>query len=127
MDKNKIISKLEQDLSHFLISEVCKDDPSKRGTSEMYKYKGLGLSTNERSKDNNKILAVSIGPLEARFKIENGDKVSGNLSPEDERLVQMWMGQSENCTQLRSIFTTTKETKLVAIIPFDLEEYYTRN
>ena len=124
MDKGKVISKLEQDLSYFLIEEACKDDPLKRNSSQLYKYKGLTLTTNEKKKEEHKVLAVSIGALEARFKIENGDKVSGNLSPEDERLIQMWMSKSENNSSIRQIFVKASDSKKVAIIPFDLEGFY---
>jgi fido (protein-threonine AMPylation protein) len=43
MSQRKILDKLEHDLSHFMISEMCKADPTKRGTPEMYKYKGLSI------------------------------------------------------------------------------------
>lgn len=124
MDKNKIISKLEQDLTHFLIDEACKKDPTKRGSSEMYKYKGLSLDTNEKRKEAYKVLIVTMGALEAQFKIENGDKVSGNLAPDDERLIQMWMSRSENNMPIRSIFVKQYDKKTISIIPFDLEEFY---
>lgn len=124
MNKNRILNKLENDLSYFLIQEACKNDPSKRGSSEMYRFKGLGLSVNDKDKSNDKIIAVRIGALEAQFKVESGDKVSGSLMPEDERLVKIWMGQSENSYQMRSIFLDSTEKKTIPIIPFDLEEFY---
>ena len=127
MDKNRILLKLEQDLSHFLISEACKNDPTKRGTPEMYKYKGLSLSTNEKSKDATKTVGVNIGALEAKFKISNGDKVSGNLSPQDEGMIQIWLAQSENTSMLRTIFAMGDNKKNIAILPFDLEEFYTKS
>ena len=127
MDKGKILSKLEQDLSHFLIDEACKNDPKMRGSSQMYKYKGLSLDTNEKRKEAHKVLVVTMGALEAQFKIDNGDKVSGNLNPEDERLIQMWMTRSENNMPIRSIFVKHVDSKTISIIPFDLEEYYTKS
>ena len=125
MDKNKVLAKLEQDLSFFMISEMTKNDPSKRGSSETYKYKGLSISTNEKEKGADKVAAISIGALEAHFKIENGDKVFGNLSPNDERLVQIWMCQPENIQQFKAVFNEGKfRNDSVPIIPFDLEEFY---
>ena len=127
MDKNKLLARLEQDLSHFLITEICRNDPSKRGTSEMYRYKGLSITTNEKAKGVDKIAAIRIGVLEAHFKIETGDKTFGNLMPDDERFVQMWMTQSENVAMFKKIFSEALAgQKVMAIIPFDLEEYYTK-
>ena len=50
MDARKILDKLEHDLSHFLINETCKADPTKRGPAEMYKYKGLSINVNKEQK-----------------------------------------------------------------------------
>ena len=127
MDKSRAILKLEQDLSSLLIEEACKNDPSKRGTPEMYKYKGLSISTNEKSKDKTKVVTVSIGVLEARYKLENGDKISGNLAPEDERIIQIWLSKSENIAVLQSVFSALQQIRTIAIVPFDLEQYYIRS
>ena len=130
MDKNRILSKLESDLSHFLISELCKNDPSKRSSSEMYKYKGLNLSANvddfKTKREHDKLLIVGIGALEAKFRIDSGAKTSGNLSPEEEKLIQIWLAQSENSNTIRRIYASTDNKKEIAIIPFDLEEFYTK-
>ena len=127
MNKSKVLAKLEQDLSSFLIDEACKGNPKLRTSSQIYKYKGLSLDTNEKRKEAHKVLVVTLGALEAQFKIENGDKVSGNLAPEDERLIQMWMSKSENITPIRSIFVKTIEQNKIPIIPFDLEGFYTKS
>ena len=125
MDKNKVLAKLEQDLAFFMINEYTKSDPSKRSSSEMYRYKGLSINTNEKEKGVDKIAAIRIGALEAHFKIESGDKVFGNLSPNDERMVQIWMAQSENIQQFKAIFNEGKfRNNNIPIIPFDLEEFY---
>ena len=127
MDTNKILAKLEQDLSFFMISEACKDDPSKRGSSEMYKYKGLAITTNEKSKDVDKVAAIRIGSLEAHFKIDTGDKVFGSLAPDDERMVKIWMSQSETTSRFNTVFSKSDNNKReIAIIPFDLEEFYSK-
>lgn len=124
MNKSKGLVKLEDDLSHFLISEACRKDPSKRGSSEMYKYKGLSISINDKEKDVDKLFSVQIGSLEAQFKIENGDKVSGGLVPDDEILVHIWASQSDVTSQLRMLFIKDEDEDIraAAITPFDLED-----
>ena len=125
MDKKKVIAKIEQDLSFFMISEACKKDPSKRNSSEMYRYKGLGVEFNDKAANEDKVMSVRIGALEAQFKIDTGDKVFGNLMPDDERIVRIWMGQTENSQMIKSIFHEGKfRHKSIAIIPFDLEKFY---
>ena len=128
MDKNKLIAKIEQDLSFFMISEACNKDPSKRGSSELYRYKGLSVSTNEKAKGTDKVMSVRIGSLEAQFKIDTGDKVFGALMPDDERAVQIWMGHIENTNLIKTIFKEGEfRKKKLQIIPFDLEFFYNKN
>ena len=124
MQPRKILDKLEHDLSHFLISEMCKADPTKRGTPEMYKYKGLNITADPKSRAYEKTVHIRIGALEAEFKINNAEKNSGCLAPEEERLIGIWMNQSDNYQNLRMIFANQKTKKEVPIIPFDLEIYY---
>ena len=124
MKDRKILDKLEHDLSHFMISEMCKNDPTKRGSAEMYKYKGLSISVDEKSKEKDKIVNVRIGVLEAQFKVGSCDKTSGSLAPEDEKAVRLWLTQSDNSHQLMRVFTKETKKKQIAIVPFDLEEYY---
>lgn len=124
MDARKILDKLEHKLSHFLISETCKADPTKRGTPELYRYKGLSMYADPKSISQEKTVHIRIGALEAEFRINNCEKNSGCLAPEDERLIMIWLAQSDNNTLLRSIFLKKGEKKQIAIIPFDLEEYY---
>lgn len=127
MKNRKILEKLEHDLSHFMISELCKADPTKRGSTEMYKYKGLNINVNKEKKGEDKTFSVRIGVLEAEFKIGNGDKVGGSLAPEDEKTVMLWMNQSDHSHQLLRVFEKRKQYKTIGIIPFDLEEYYKPN
>ena len=124
MNPKKTIEKLEHDLSHFLIGETCKADPTKRGTPELYKYKGLNISADARSKAHEKTIFVRIGPLEAEFNINTCEKNSGCLHPDDERLVKIWLNKRENQRRIDSIFAKRKSRKTIPIIPFDLEEYY---
>lgn len=124
MDVRKLVDKLEHDLCHFLISEICKSDPSRRGSPEMYKYKGLNITVDSKSKAREKTISVRIGALEAEFKIDSCEKNSGCLAPEEERLIMIWMGQNENNYNLKSIFTNNTSKKELTIIPFDLEEVY---
>ena len=124
MKDRKILDKLEHDLSHFMISEFCKADPTKRNSSEMYKYKGLSITVDPKTKMKDKVFNVRIGVLEAQFKLGSCDKTSGSLSPEDEKAVRLWFSQSDNSHQLMRVFQVQKEKKSVNIIPFDLEEYY---
>ncbi len=124
MDVQKIFSKLEHDLSHFLIGEMCKNNPEKRGSPEMYKYKGLNISADPDSTELEKTISVRIGVLEAEFKIDSCEKNSGALAPEEERLIMMWMGQNENNYLLKQIFVKQNTKKEIAIVPFDLEEYF---
>ena len=126
-NKSKLLTKLEQDLSFFMIQELCKKDPTKRGSSEMYRFKGLAINSNEKEKDKDKekTIKVRIGALEAEFKINSGDKVSGALAPEDERLVMIWMNKTENMSQIKQIFTVNDQNrKPISIVPVDLEEIY---
>ncbi len=128
MDKNKILTKLEADLYHFMISEFCKNDPSKRTSSEMYKYKGLSISVAKNQNTQDKAIVVGIGALEAQFKVGSCDKISGNLSPDEEKIIQIWMGQPEVNGNINSAFLLAAATrKQVAIVPFDLEDYYLKN
>ena len=124
MNPRKILDKLEHDLSHFLISEMCRSDPAKRSSPEMYKYKGLNITADPNSMAQEKTISVRIGVLEAEFKINDCEKNSGALAPEEERLIMIWMGQSDNNHQLRHIFLNQKQKKELAIIPFDLEEVF---
>ena len=125
MKDRKILDKLEHDLSHFMISELCKADPTKRGSAEMYKYKGLSIDVDPKSKEKDKVFSVRIGVLEAQFKIGSCDKTSGSLAPEDEKAVMLWLSQSDNSHQLMRVFQRGVKKKQIAIIPFDLEEYFT--
>ncbi len=124
MNPKKIIEKLEHELSHFLINEITKSNPEKRGSSDVYKYKGLDLIADPKSKAKEKTVSIRIGPLEAEFKINDGTKQSGALSPEDERLVMLWLGMSENNYHLKAIFAHDEVRFVPNIIPFDLEEFY---
>ena len=126
MKGRKILDRLEHDLSHYMISELCKADPTKRGTAELYKYKGLSLDVDTKQKGEDKTFKVRIGVLEAEFKIGSGDKTSGSLSPEDEKAIMLWMGQSDHSHQLMNVFTTVKQRKVIGIVPFDLEEHYSQ-
>ena len=91
MNKQRILLKLEHDLSHFLIEETCKSDPTKRNSSDLYKYKGLSMNVNTESKaakeSKSKLVSIRIGALEAEFKIDTGDKASGSLASEDEKKI----------------------------------------
>lgn len=127
MDAQKIIGKLEHDLSHFLISEMCKNNPERRGSPEMYKYKGLNITADPNSKAQEKTISIRIGVLEAEFKINSCEKNSGCLAPEEERLIMIWMGQNENNYYLKQIFAKKTDKKEIAIIPFDLEEIFEKN
>ncbi len=126
MDVQKAIGKLEHDLCHFLIGEMCKNNPEKRGSPEMYRYKGLNIKLDPQSKAKEKTIFVRIGALEAEFKIDSCEKNSGALSPDEERLVMIWMGQSENNYLLKSVFNQGSSKKEISIVPFDLEEYFTK-
>ena len=125
MQARKVLDKLEDNLCHFLISEMCKADPTKRGSPEMYKYKGLSINVDTKSKTKDKLVSVRIGVLEAEFKIGSCDKTSGSLAPEDEKAVMLWLNQSDNSHQLMRVFQGGVKKKQIAIIPFDLEEYFT--
>jgi len=124
MDSKKVLLKLEQDLTHFLISEVCKADPSKRLSGEMYKYRGLNISVDQNSKKQEKTIFVRIGVLEAEFKIGSNEKCSGGLSTEEEKLVKKWMSSGDTATKLQNVFAAKKITQKPLIIPFDLEYFY---
>ena len=124
MDSRKILYKLEQDLSHFLIGEFCKGDPAKRLSSEMYRYKGLNITIDPMQKTQEKTIQIRIGALEASFKINNCEKSAGCLAPEEERLISIWMAKSENYYYIQSIFKKKMPKKQIAIVPFDLEHYF---
>ena len=124
MKGRRILDKLEHDLSHFMISELCKADPTKRGTHEMYKYKGLSIDVSDKKRQKDKVFAVRIGVLEAEFKVGTCEKTSGSLNPADEKVVMLWMSQSDNSHQLMRAFNQVSVKKEIPIVPFDLEEYY---
>ncbi|MBQ8635953.1 hypothetical protein IJX73_02730 [bacterium] len=124
MKGRKILDRLEHDLSHYMISELCKADPTKRGSADLYKYKGLSLDVDTKQKGEDKTFKVRIGVLEAEFKIGSGDKTGGSLNPEDEKAIMLWMSQSDHSNQLMNVFSSTKQRKTIGIVPFDLEEYF---
>ena len=124
MEARKILDKLEDNLCHFLISEMCKADPTKRGSPEMYKYKGLNITTDPKSRAQEKTISIRIGVLEAEFKINDCEKNSGCLSPEEERLVMLWLAKSEINYSLKTIFAKKASDLEMNIIPFDLEHFY---
>ena len=125
MKKNKkAVEKLEHELSHFLIDEMCKRDPSKKLSSEMYKYRGLSINLYQDEATSEKIITVRIGPLEAEFKVESGDKFSGALAPGEEQAIRIWISQSDNNALIRSAFKKEDEKRELKIVPFDLEEMF---
>ena len=127
MKSRKVLDKLEDSLCHFLISEMCKADPTKRGSPEMYKYKGLSISADPKSRAQEKTVSVRIGVLEAEFKIDDCEKNSGCLSPDEERLVMLWLAKSEVNYSLKSIFVRKAGDIKMDIIPFDLEHFYSQS
>lgn len=50
MNPKRMLKKIEHDLSHFMISEMRKNNQALRGKPEMYKYKGLSVKVNSDSK-----------------------------------------------------------------------------
>ena len=124
MEARKILDKLEDNLCHFLISEMCKADLTKRGSPEMYKYKGLNITADPKSRAQEKTISIRIGVLEAEFKINDCEKNSGCLSPEEERLVMLWLAKSEINYSLKTIFAKKASDLGMNIIPFDLEHFY---
>ena len=124
MSQRKVLDKLEHDLSHFLIEEIVKTDHSKKGSPELYKYKGLNITPNHKVKGDEKVLAIRIGALEAQFKINSCEKCSGFLNPDDERLIKIWLGLNETNTQVKTLFISRVTKKTTPIIPFDLEEFF---
>ena len=124
MDSKKVLSKLEQDLSEFLMAEICKIDPSKRVSGDMYKYRGLALSVNPKDKRHDKTILVRIGVLEAEFKLGSCEKCSGGLSPTEERLISNWMSSGDNNSKLQMVFEKKMNSIKPAIVPFDLEYFY---
>ncbi len=124
MNQTKILEKLEQDLSHFLVNENCRYNPSLRGSPELYRYRGLTITANDQNQNNEKTVFVRIGPLEAEYRVDSGDKTSGGLAPEDERLIEMWLRRDENSETLRNAFYKNNQKLKIAIVPFDLEEFY---
>ena len=79
MNIKKLIEKLENDLGHFLIAELCKSDPSKRSGGELYKYKGLSITIKSERKDQDKIISIRIGVFEADFKVLKNVPKSWNI------------------------------------------------
>ena len=122
----KTLEKLEHDLGHYIISEITKTDPSKKSSPEIYKYRGLSITPNLGSKGEDKMVGVRIGALEAMFKINSGEKCAGFLNPDDERLIRIWMSQSDTLTLLKTLCVAQTTKKSVAIIPFDLEEFFSK-
>jgi len=124
MDSKKILSKLETDLTEYLISEICKTNPDKRLSGEMYKYRGLNIIIDANSKKSEKTFFVRIGVLEAEFKLSTCEKCSGGLSTQEEKLIKKWMSNSDTSTKLQSAFGQRTFNQKPPIIPFDLEYFY---
>lgn len=124
MDPKRMLEKVEHDLSHFMINEMCKKNHELRGKPEMYKYKGLNVKADFDSKAKEKTISVRIGALEAEFKIDNGEKNSGALAPYEENLIRIWIAQGENSYNLKALFKKNKKEETILIVPFDLEEYF---
>lgn len=124
MNIKKLIEKLENDLGHFLIAELCKSDPSKRSGGELYKYKGLSITIKTERKDQDKIISIRIGVFEADFKVETCEKVNGSLSPQEEDLIKIWMSKGEKQRELKALFKQNENKREVKIIPIDLENFF---
>lgn len=126
MKSKKIIEKLEHDLAHYLITEMCKVDPEKIDSPEVFRYKGLTITPSTVEGTLDKIIAIQMGSLEAQFSITSCEKVSGTLPIDDERNIMAWMKRKENTYDLRIIFDKDKLRRHAMIVPFDLEEPYYR-
>ena len=124
MSQRKILDKLEHDLSHFIIAEITKTDPSKKGSPELYKYKGLNITPNRKAKGDEKVVAVRIGALEAQFKINSCEKCSGFLNPDEERLIKIWLALNDTNAHMKTLFVNRVVKRTIPIVPFDLEEFY---
>ena len=126
MNPKKVIEKLEHDLCHFMIGELIKNKPERRGSPEMYKYKGLSVIVDTLAKKEEKTVSIRIGALEAEFKIDSGAKNSGALAPEEEKIITIWLSQNEVNYYLKALFNVKTIKKEIPIIPFDLENFYTK-
>lgn len=124
--EKKLLEKLQNDLGYFLISETIKSDPAKVNSPEVFKYKGLHMTPNEESDSLDKTVKIQIGGLEAEYKVNSSEKISGGFSKEEEKLVALWMKKKENNFDLRSIFERERLKRRATIIPFDLEEPFNR-
>ena len=128
MDKkeaNRILTKLEEDLSQFMIGEVTRGNPQKRNSPEAFVYRGLTISADpKKDKNSPEIISVRIGSMEADFKL-NGEKASGGLTPDEEFMIRLWMKQSDTSRKLMDIFALDRKRRVqVKIVPFDLENMY---
>lgn len=126
MQSKKLIEKLELDLSHYLIQEMCKSNPEKIASPEIFRYKGLTITPSTTKGTMEKTIAIQIGSLEAQFSISTCEKVSGTLPIDDEKSVMAWMKKKENTYDLRIIFDRDRLRRNAMIVPFDLEEPYYR-
>lgn len=125
MDSKKILSKMENDLSEYLVTELCKADSSRRTSGEMYKYKGLNIALDSKNKkSSDKTIFIRIGVMEAEFKLGSCEKCSGGLSNEEEKIIKKWLSSSDNSAKFDMFFLKHKKLDKPKIIPFDLEHYY---
>lgn len=126
MNIDDILSELRQNLSDYLIEQVCKADDGRVTNLEIYKYKKLTISEGRVSKSGEKTVAIRIGVFLAEFVIGSCEKVSGCLDPDAERFIINWMAKNENSFYLKAIFDSRVKQDEFAIIPFDLEEVYSK-
>ena len=128
MDANfnyaKYLTKMESDLSDYIISEMFPPNSEQRKDSEIYKYRGLMLlSIDPRIKRFEKTFLVRIGTLEAEFSLITGEKIHGGLGSVEDKLVFRWMNQGDNAEVLQMLYRKLMQQaeQEAEIRPFDLD------
>lgn len=120
--RDKEVVKLEESLRDFIIDDYednrWREEVSSNRSSEMYRYRSLTIHIHPiRNVSPN--FRVSIGILEATFNISGGEKTSGALGGNDERLIQKWLSRGSNKTLMMNIWERKTPEKLIRLTPFD--------
>ena len=100
---------LEISLRDFLVEDSSRGGSSGHGA--FYKYNNLKIFMNPKQNSTPHFI-VRIGMSEAIYDIENGEKISGSLGP-DERAVRNWINRNFFHFNLEDAWKQEKKVKQV--------------
>jgi len=103
----KTLNELSSELKEFIIMQ--QSDAHNVRNIKIPRYNNLKLSMNI-SRNPTPHVTISISMSEAVFKLQDGEKESGALGP-DERYVLKWLDKSGTMEQLREIWGSIEKQR----------------